>query len=152
MSENLSAEKRWSRLDALFQAALDSPAEARDRIFESATAEDAELRRELREMLAHAEGAGVRIAKNIESVSQQAAFGQGVGRRVGPYRLIREIGRGGMGVVFEAWRDDAEYHKTVALKLAPEWRDLEGLRERFRHERQILAGLEHPNIARYLDV
>jgi hypothetical protein len=51
----------------------------------------------------------------------------------------------GMGVVYEAWRDDAEYHKTVALKLAPEWRDLEGLRERFRHERQILAGLEHPN-------
>ncbi len=56
-----------------------------------------------------------------------------------------------MGLVFEAERDDAEYHKTVALKVAPDWRDLEQLRERFRVERQILAGLEHPNIARFFD-
>ena len=68
---------------------------------------------------------------------------------------MREIGRGGMGLVFEAVRDDQEYRKTVALKLAP-WsaavtgRDLE-LRERFRLERQILAELEHPHIARLLD-
>jgi serine/threonine-protein kinase len=68
----------------------------------------------------------------------------------GAYRLVREIGRGGMGVVFEACRDD-EYRKTVALKVAPAWRDCETLGERLRHERQILAGLEHPNVARFLE-
>jgi serine/threonine protein kinase len=74
-----------------------------------------------------------------------------MGQHFGPYRIVREIGRGGMGIVFEAARDDDEYRKTVALKIAPWWRDPELLRERFRQERQILAGLEHPNIARFLD-
>jgi tetratricopeptide (TPR) repeat protein len=69
----------------------------------------------------------------------------------GPYRILREIGRGGMGLVFEAVRDDDEYRKRVALKIAPSWRDAALLRERLRHERQILADLEHPYIARFLD-
>ena len=56
-----------------------------------------------------------------------------------------------MGLVFEAVRDDDEYRKTVALKIAPPWTDAAAVRERFRLERQILAELEHPNIARFLD-
>src|SRR5262249_16934752 len=57
----------------------------------------------------------------------------------------------GMGVVFEAERDDREYTMRVALKIASSFGDSELLRERFRHERQILAELDHPNIARFLD-
>jgi tetratricopeptide (TPR) repeat protein len=79
-----------------------------------------------------------------------APAGNWVGRRIGPYRIVREIGRGGMGLVFEAVRDD-EYHKRVALKVAPWWRDAALVVDRFRLERQILAELEHPNIARFLD-
>ena len=75
----------------------------------------------------------------------------GLGGISAPTAIIREIGRGGMGMVFEACRDDAEYDKTVALKVAPDWQDQEPWNERFRNERQILARLEHPNIARLLD-
>jgi tetratricopeptide (TPR) repeat protein len=70
---------------------------------------------------------------------------------IGPYRVLREIGRGGMGVVYLADRSDGEYRKLVAIKLITNgWRDA-GLERRFRRERQILAQLDHPGIARLLD-
>ena len=110
------------------------------------------LRRRALALLAHDSGAGGRIARAIGGAAQTAAAPiVWTGRRFGPYRVLREIGRGGMGLVFEAVRDDDEYRKTVAVKIAPWWCDLDLLRERFRHERQILAGLEHPYIARFLD-
>ena len=71
-------------------------------------------------------------------------------RQVGPYRIERELGRGGMGVVYLATRSDREYNKQVAIKLIHGHRGDE-LASRFRAERQILANLEHPNIARFLD-
>lgn len=73
------------------------------------------------------------------------------GRRIGPYLLLREAGRGGMGSVYEAVREDDAFHKRVAIKLVRATPVSEALGERFRRERQILAGLEHPNIARILD-
>ena len=103
-------------------------------------------------MLACSGEASGRIAGNIGGLAQTLIAGDDwAGKRVGPYRLIREIGRGGMGVVFEASRDDAEYRKQVALKLVPSWSRQPERIERFRQERQILAALEHPNIARFLD-
>ncbi len=71
--------------------------------------------------------------------------------RVGPYRLIRELGRGGMGTVFLAERDDDEYHAQVAVKLVRPGMDIEFILARFRRERQTLARLQHPNISRLLD-
>ena len=71
-------------------------------------------------------------------------------RRVGPYQLIRELGQGGMGTVFLAVRADEQFLKKVALKVVRA-ADSEEVIEYFRRERQILAGLEHPNIARLLD-
>src|SRR5437870_223962 len=91
------------------------------------------------------------IAVTPEGASLAACIAHPLeGARMGPYEIIREIGRGGMGIVFEARRDDREYTKRVALKISfsP---GSELLQERFRHERQILADLEHPNIARFLD-
>ena len=70
---------------------------------------------------------------------------------VGPYRIIREIGRGGMGTVYLAVRDDDQYKKQVAIKLVRRGMDTDFIVDRFRHERQILASLDHPNIARLLD-
>jgi hypothetical protein len=145
-------EERWRRLEELFHAARELGEPERLRFLEIETAGQPELRRELEEMLAHAGTAAGLLAGTVSRVARQASgCVNWVGRRVGPYRLVREIGRGGMGVVFEARRDDDEYRKTVALKLAPAWRDWETLGERLRHERQILAGLEHPNIARFLE-
>ena len=142
----------WERLDALFAEAVELPRESQAAFVERETASDPELRVQLRALLDHDTGAAGRIAQAIGSAAKAAALpNDWTGRRFGPYRIVREIGRGGMGMVFQAVRDDDEYRKTVALKIAPWWRDLDLLRERFRHERQILAGLEHPNIARFLD-
>src|SRR5262245_8204323 len=73
------------------------------------------------------------------------------GCRIGPYKLIREIARGGMGAVYLAARADEEYRKQVAIKIVKRGMDTEAIVRRFRKERQILAGLDHPNIARLLD-
>jgi len=145
-------EERWRRLEALFEAAVELPASQQETYILRETAGDPALQSALAGMLAHAgDGAG-KIAQVIEGLAQETSSAtQWIGRRFGPYRLAGEIGRGGMGLVFEAVRADDEYQKTVALKIAPWWRDVDLLRERFRHERQILADLEHPNIARFLD-
>ena len=73
-----------------------------------------------------------------------------IGSRVGPYRIEREIGRGGMGTVYEAWRADGEFQHRVAIKLVNAGLDDNFVIKRFRNERQILAALDHPNIGRLL--
>src|SRR6185369_2543892 len=73
------------------------------------------------------------------------------GHRIGQYEVIREIGRGGMGAVYLAARADDQYKKHVAIKLIKRGMDSEDILQRFRNERQILASLDHPNIARLLD-
>jgi serine/threonine protein kinase len=144
--------ERWQRLEALFLEGLELPADTREAFIARVTAGDEDLRRQLTGMLTHAADGGDRIARAIEGVAHGVGPGSSwIGRHVGPYRIVREIGRGGMGLVFEAVRDDDQYRKTVALKVAPWWRDVALQRERFRLERQILAELEHPNIARFLD-
>jgi serine/threonine protein kinase len=72
-------------------------------------------------------------------------------RRIGAYSIIRELGHGGMGEVYLATRDDQEYRKDVAIKIVRSGLESELILRRFRHERQILANLEHPNIAGLLD-
>src|SRR5204863_9694351 len=74
-----------------------------------------------------------------------------VGRRVGSYRVVREVGRGGMGAVYLAERADSAFHKRVAVKVVKRGMDTDFILRRFRHERQILASFDHPNIARLLD-
>jgi tetratricopeptide (TPR) repeat protein/predicted Ser/Thr protein kinase len=74
-----------------------------------------------------------------------------IGEHIGVYRVVREIGEGGMGVVYEAVRADREFDRRVAIKLVKFGMDTDFLRQRFRMERQILAGINHPNIASLLD-
>jgi non-specific serine/threonine protein kinase/serine/threonine-protein kinase len=76
---------------------------------------------------------------------------EALGQRLGPYQLLDELGRGGMGSVWLARRADDQYQKRVAIKLIQSGIDSHLIVERFRAERQILAGLDHPNIARLLD-
>jgi serine/threonine protein kinase/Tfp pilus assembly protein PilF len=73
-----------------------------------------------------------------------------IGRRIGVYELKKEIGRGGMGAVYLATRADGEFHQTVAIKLVKRGMDTDSVLKRFRRERQILAALNHPNIAYFL--
>src|SRR5262245_37471142 len=74
-----------------------------------------------------------------------------IGRRIGPYRLVFVIGHGGMGAVYLGIRDDDQYQIRVAIKLLKRGMDTDFMLRRFRQERQILANLEHPFIARLLD-
>lgn len=86
---------------------------------------------------------------NVEAASGDAEHPRF--ERVGPYRILREIGRGGMGAVYLAERDDEQYRMQVALKLVPLGMNSEHALRLFREERQILASLQHPHIARLLD-
>ena len=73
------------------------------------------------------------------------------GTRIGPYRIDRELGRGGMGTVYLAVRGDDQFQKRVALKVLKRGMDTDAIVQRFRNERQILASLEHPYISGLLD-
>ena len=143
---------RWQRLDELFNAAIGLP-ESNEQLSSLVTRPGIPIwAGQLAGMLAHATTAGERIAGAVGAVAGAVdGADEWIGRHFGPYRIVREIARGGMGIVFEAVRDDEEYDKRVALKVAPWWRDRPALKDRFKQERQILAALEHPRIARLLD-
>lgn len=145
---------RWARVEALFQEALELPVAERDAFLARACAGDDALRREVASLL-EASGSGLtervsavdRVARDLMDSTGSAA----VGRRLGPWRLEEEIGRGGMGVVYRAVRVEGDFQQTVAVKVLPGALFSPDRAERFRNERRILAGLEHPNIARILD-
>ena len=140
--------ERWARVGERFHEALALDADERAHFLASLEQEDAALAREVRSLLgAHEQASGFLAGPP----ATPPARGASPGDRLGPYRLVEEIGRGGMGVVFRATRDDGDFTREVAIKLiAPELRSDEVLK-RFRAERQILAMLEHPHIARLLD-
>ena len=147
--------ERWQRVETLFQAALDrSPAE-RPAFLDHACGGDADLRREVEAMLAaDAQAGAFLMASPLGEAKPWPTTPYGgpmAGRRVGAYRLLREIGQGGMGSVYLAERADAAFQKQVAVKFLRHGLGAEAARRRFHSERQILARLDHPHIARLLD-
>ena len=139
-----------SRLEDLFHELADLSPAAREQYF-ARHGVDQQTRREVEELLAFDPSASGLLQRDIELAAQRAlGHLDRVGQRCGPYRLVRLIGRGGMGAVYLADRADGEVSQQVAVKLLRPGADyLE--RERFLQERQILATLAHPNIARLLD-
>jgi serine/threonine-protein kinase len=157
--EKLSAEKmspeQWARLKELFRVAFEYDPTRRAAYLDEACADDTTLRAEIESLLAshdHAENfiESPAFADTVKAITDAPAE-QIAGRHVGSYQLIREIGRGGMGTVYLAQRADEEYEKLVAIKVVRRGMDTEDILRRFRNERQILASLDHPNIARLLD-
>ena len=144
----------WSELKRLFDLAWDLPAGQRETFLDRECA-DPELRRQVSELLAESDtGASeflqTLVIQDSAELAAPAVDGR-AGENVGPYRIERELGRGGMGEVFLARRVDREFDKLVAVKIVRRGPDLAEVLRRFRQERQILARLEHPNIARLLD-
>jgi serine/threonine protein kinase/tetratricopeptide (TPR) repeat protein len=143
------SSEAWARLEALFAVAITLGPVERAEYLSRECGDDTELRRQIDSLMA-ATDAGGRIDGIVGLAARELASSVTAGQRVGPWELIEEIGRGGMGAVFLARRADGEYEARAAVKLIGGIRTAEHLR-RFRAERQILAGLDHPNIARLLD-
>jgi non-specific serine/threonine protein kinase/serine/threonine-protein kinase len=143
------SDERWGRLKRVFQDALDQPEAARGAFLDRECAGDAELRREVDTLIAsHADAGGFLSRPAVDRAAPASAL---EGRRIGAYRILGEIGRGGMGTVYRAVRDDDAFQKTVALKVVrgpSGWGDVE---QRLERERQILARLQHPHIAAVFD-
>jgi hypothetical protein len=146
--------ERWHRIEVLFEQALELPEFERGGFLDQACAGDAELHGELVELLASSPHASASlrnaVVAEVEVLASDAAAAQ-VGSRIGPFRVIDRIGQGGMGEVYLAERDDAQFHHRVAVKILPHSVGSPDAVARFRDERQILAALEHPNIVRLLD-
>ena len=141
--------ERWRKLEELYDAAAELPAEERERFLDEQCGADQDLRRELGAMFASA-GAGLTGVVEHAAASVVEGADAWIGQRLGPYRIVRPIGQGGMGAVYEGVREDA-FQQRVAIKLVKYSFDSPSARRRFQRERQILARLGHPNIARLLD-
>ena len=144
--------ERWAAAQALFEAALELSDDERGAYVDRAAA-DADLASLVRGMLAadvveqSESGLADVVSRAVEEVT--AARSPQV-ERLGPYRIVSMLGEGGMGAVYLAERDDDEFLQQVAIKVVRGLLDPERVRQ-FRNERQILAWLEHANIARLLD-
>lgn len=141
--------ERWKQVTDLFHAALERDASERAAFLASATTGDPDLRREVESLLAaHSSSSGF-LDTPAWGVAPELILGEDdslVGRTIGPYRVLEEIGRGGMGLVYAA--EDTRLGRQVALKaLAPDYASDHARRERLRREARAAAALTHPSIA-----
>lgn len=146
--------ERWAQVRGIFDSALEYNPSDRSRFVESACGGDQGLLEEVRAMLGSAADtdAGLLNGDAPGAGLQDIAAGDiMVGKTVGPYKLLRRVASGGMGSVYAAARTDHEFQKIVAIKIVKPGMGSEDILRRFRTERQVLASLEHPNIARLLD-
>ena len=145
----------WQRIKALLADALEQPPAERQAFVEARAGTDAALRAEVLALLAAAEPSrsgldAVPAALALAALQAHEARSW-LGRRVGNYRLVSLIAQGGMGQVYAAERVDGQFEQQVAIKLMREGLGDETFVARFKAERQILASLEHPNLAKVLD-
>ncbi len=146
--------ERWRRVEELFAGAVALAPPARSGFLAERCGDDVGLREEVERLLAADGAAGEFLAETVEGGARAwagEAVRTEVGRRIGPYRLEREIGRGGMSSVYLAVRADDEFRRRVAVKLVRRGMDTRDILDRFLTERQILANLDHPYIARLHD-
>jgi serine/threonine protein kinase/tetratricopeptide (TPR) repeat protein len=149
----------WVRVKALVADALELPQAEREEYIASRCGADSSLQREALSLVDSASrAADLYETPSVRRSDLLALIGEGddprdpvVGERIGAYRVVGEIGRGGMGTAYLATRADDAYEKRVAIKLIKRGMDSDAILQRFRRERQILANLEHPNIVALLD-
>jgi eukaryotic-like serine/threonine-protein kinase len=155
----MTAQARWDEISFALDALLDLDGAARERELQQIDARDPTLARELRALLLADADTGL-LERGVASAAPQliadlaaggAESASVSGRVIGRWRVLRELGRGGMGEVLLAERADEEFAQVAALKRLKRGMDSEELLSRFAQERRILATLNHPNIARLLD-
>ncbi len=144
-----------ARVDEVFDSALDVPSNKRSAFLDQACGDNVDLRARVERLLAFSDhppsiledaaAAELWRGEDLESDAEPRPD------RVGPYRILEEIGRGGMGVVYLAERDDGHFEQRVAVKVMRPGSDTPEARRRFEQERQIIASLQHASIARLYD-
>ena len=151
----MTHDDRWRQVEELFRQAIELPEDQRP-AFLSAAADDhpPDLLQEVERLLTADREAGQflddAVRAGAAAVTQQAMDAR-VGQHVGPYRLARPLGHGGMSSVYLAVRDDDQFQKVAALKLIRPGMDSDDIVRRLRSERRILASLDHPSVAKLYD-
>jgi eukaryotic-like serine/threonine-protein kinase len=152
----------WQKVEKLYHSAVGMPESQRAGFLLESCAGDEELRNEVGSLLAYQNGSeafieipAMEVAARIlahdpDGVRENATVGP-IDRTISRYRILEKIGEGGMGDVYRAARADGQFTKEVAIKFVRGGFDTAFVLQRFRNERQILAGLDHPNIAHLLD-
>lgn len=145
-------QEKWDWIQEIFLEAADLHPSERAVFLDRACSGNREARIEV-ESLLRADTTGesavcAAIESEIASMLEESSV---VGVRLGPYRLLKEIGRGGMGAVYLAERADGQFQKQVAVKMVRPGLDTEFILARFRRERQVLGRFDHPNIGKLLD-
>lgn len=152
--------ERWQQIEEIFHEALELDPAARPKFIKKATDKDKELKAEVEKLLVQFDEASSFIEQPLYDSGKNALLSSllddsdedpMVGSMLGNYRIDREIGRGGMGAVYEACRADGEFRLRVAVKVVKRGVDTDFVLRRFRNERQILAALDHPFITRLID-
>jgi serine/threonine-protein kinase len=155
----LAQEDLWQRADELLDEALDLPAGQRSPFLDRACGDDPQLRGLVERLISAAEiddpefksGGALKGPLGDRIRTELAEEESLTGTMVGRYRIVRELGRGGMAVVYLAERADGHFRQEVALKLLSAGLVASHVSRRFDRERQILAGARHPGVARLLD-
>ncbi len=142
--------EQWQQAEEILTDVLELPVDERQAALAHACQGDEGLRRELESLLAASDPAKSFIETPVFSLRSEGLQEIREGQKIGSYRIEHLLGRGGMGSVFLATRID-EFEKRVALKILKPGLNTEAIVQRFRHERQIHAHLDHPNIAKLLD-
>ena len=147
--------ERWQRINEMFHAALVLEGGQRGAFLVAQSAGDDALRAKVEALLTSHEQAEGFIQGSVFGDAAQLLVEEEaeamIGQHIGLYKIDREIGRGGMGTVYLATRDDDQFEQQVAIKVVKRGMDTDIVLSRFRNERQILAGFDHPNIARLFD-
>jgi serine/threonine protein kinase len=148
------AVDRWNLIEEIFHGALECPLPERHNYVLNACRDDSELRLEVESLLANDRDAattlGSLVVRELRAIVTESSATE-IGSRIGPYKLVRELDSGGMGVVYLAVRSDDQYFQIVAIKMIRKGTESPALLQRFRTERQVLATLNHPNIGTILD-
>ncbi len=150
---------RWQQIEDAFHALLDIDPAERESLLDGRYSNDPELRQTLLDLLREHDAQASVFEKPawggqgdfLPAIAAHELDASLAGRRIGPYQLMRELGRGGMGAVYLAERADGQFRQQAAVKLVKRGMDTDFILGRFRQERQILASLNHPYIARLLD-
>ena len=141
--------EKWQKVKSVFNDVIELDPTRREDFLASNTA-DNEILEEVRRML-DADDESLIVHSPFSKLAEISENGSKPPEKIGNYKIVRELGRGGMGVVYEAVRDDGEFSQRAAIKIIKRGMDSDDILRRFRNERQILAELQHPNIARLFD-